>query len=406
MAVGLTYPRQLPAIPGIRLSATCAGIYDELRQDLVLIELAEGSNCSAVFTGNSFAAAPIVIAREHIVRAKPHYCLINAGNANAGTGQAGLEATSLTCRELAKLVCCDIRNILPFSTGVIGEPLPSNKICDALPVLRETLRGTAWLEAARAIMTTDTVPKAVSKKVMIDNTEITVNGIAKGAGMIRPDMATMLAFIGTDAGIEDRVLNQLLATAIECSFNRICVDGDTSTNDACVLMATGKAALGTITSESSEAYRVIREAVVDICSKLARSIVRDGEGASKFITIEIQGGKTRDECLRIGYAVATSPLVKTAFFASDPNWGRILAAVGRSGIEDLVIGEVCLYLNHVKVVENGGRSPEYSEEAGRAVMNKEDITVRIILNRGGCSDKVWTCDLSEEYVRINAEYRT
>lgn len=406
MAVGLSHPEELPAVEGLRLSTTSAGIYKKSRPDIVLIGLSEDARCSAVFTKNTFAAAPVVIAKEHITQSNIRYCLINAGNANAGTGKAGLEAASSICSELARLTHCSIKNILPFSTGVIGEPLPIDKIFRSLPVLFEKQGNGTWLDAARAIMTTDTVPKAISKKVTLENTEITINGIAKGAGMIRPDMATMLAFIGTDAKVEGRVLDQLLATAVEQTFNRICVDGDTSTNDACVLMASGKASNKVVTTIKSKSYGILRDAVVEVCSKLAQSIVRDGEGASKFITIEVHGGKTGKECLHVGYAVATSPLVKTAFYASDPNWGRILAAVGRSGINNLNIDNISLYLNDVLVVEQGGRSPGYSEEAGCAVMKNDEITVRIFLNRGDCTETLWTCDLSHEYVRINAEYRT
>lgn len=406
MAVGLFPPDQLPGIKGIRLSAISAGIYKDSRPDLVLVELAEGSNCSAVFTKNSFAAAPVLIAKEHIAESKPRYCLINAGNANAGTGQSGLDRARLICIELAKLACCKNENILPFSTGVIGEPLPSAAICRALPGLYKSLQENAWLDAARAIMTTDTMPKAVTKSIKIDNVVVRVNGIAKGAGMIRPDMATMLAFVGTDAKVDAGILDQLLEEAVGKSFNRICVDGDTSTNDACVLMASGQAPNPVINSIDSVGYELFRNAVTEVCRELAQFIVRDGEGATKFITIDVEEGRTENECLSVGYAVATSPLVKTAFFASDPNWGRILAAIGRSGIEDLTIENICLYLNDVKVVDDGGKSEDYSEEAGLDVMKNDEITVRILLNRGDCMERIWTCDISHEYIRINAEYRT
>lgn len=406
MAVGLYPPDQLPCIEGIRLSAVSAGIYKRTRPDLALIELAEGSNCSAVFTKNSFAAAPVQIAKDHIAKSNTRYCLVNAGNANAGTGLSGMDGGRSTCNELARLSHCTTENVLPFSTGVIGEPFPTETICRALPELYANLQADAWLDAARAIMTTDTVPKAVSKTVVIDNIEIKINGIAKGAGMIRPDMATMLAFIATDARVDKGVLDRLLTVSAGKSFNRVCVDGDTSTNDACVLIATGKAFNNEVNSINTGSYETLSNAISDVCSELAQSIVRDGEGATKFITIDVEGGKTADECLAVGYAVATSPLVKTAFFASDPNWGRILAAVGRSGIENLSIEGVCLYLNGVKIVEGGGRCITYTEEAGLEAMKNNEITVRIVLDRGDFSETLWTCDLSQEYVRINAEYRS
>lgn len=406
MAVGLSEPEMLPPVPGLRLSAGSAGIYKKLRPDLVLIELVKGARASAVFTENRFAAAPVLLAREHIGADVPLYCLINAGNANAGTGKAGLDAVAKICGELANIADCRLSNILPFSTGVIGEPLPAEKICRYLPVLYANLAEDAWLQAARAIMTTDTVAKAVTRQVMIDGVYVTINGIAKGSGMIRPDMATMLAFLGTDANISQSVLDEMLGKAIECSFNRICVDGDTSTNDACLLMATGTAGNSEINSFSSDSYASLSEVVTEVCTVLAQAIVRDGEGASKFITIEVEGGRSRDECLNAGYAVATSPLVKTAFYASDPNWGRILAAVGRCGIDDLDINNIELYLNDVAVVERGGRTESYTEEAGTAAMKGAEITVRIRMNRGSVSETLWTCDLSHEYVRINAEYRS
>jgi len=371
-----------------------------------LIALPEGGRCSAVFTRNAFAAAPVTVARQHLKTGKARYCLINAGNANAGTGRAGLHAAMHTCESLAEICGGDIEEILPFSTGVIGEPFPEEKVAHSLPALYEKLEEDNWLEVACAIMTTDTLPKARSEIIDINGSKITITGVAKGAGMIRPDMATMLAFIGTDARIEQGLLDYMLGQAVAVSFNRICVDGDTSTNDACVLMASGTSGMQEITDSNSESYQLLQEAVSRVCEELARSIVRDGEGASKFITVEIRGGRSSSEALQVGYAIGTSPLVKTAFYASDPNWGRILAAVGRSGIEDLDIDGVSLYLNDVLVVTQGGRSPAYTEEAGVREMQQDEITVRVELGRGNCSEMIWTCDLSHEYVRINAEYRS
>lgn len=406
MAVGLQPPQQVLKVPGIRLGAVSAGIGKAQRPDLALIELADGGVCSAVFTRNAFAAAPVRIARSHLEQRMPRFCLINAGNANAGTGAAGLQSAEAICEGLAQAVDCDREAILPFSTGVIGEPLPVDRIQRSLAPLYTRLEEDAWMDAARAIMTTDTLPKAVSRQVVIDATPVTVTGIAKGAGMIRPDMATMLAFIGTDAKMDRNIADRLLSRAVTASFNRICVDGDTSTNDACVLLASGAAPMKTVDSVESSGYDLLCDALEDVCAELARAIVRDGEGATKFITIHVTGGGTAEECRQAAYAVATSPLVKTACYASDPNWGRILAAVGRAGIADLDIEGVSLYLGEVLVAEKGGLSGTYTEADGLEVMQREEIEITIELNRGDCRETVWTCDLSHEYVRINAEYRT
>ncbi|MEX2353991.1 MAG: bifunctional glutamate N-acetyltransferase/amino-acid acetyltransferase ArgJ [Gammaproteobacteria bacterium] len=406
MPVKLEPAGTLLPIPGIRLASTSAGIYRKTREDLVLLEIAEHGSVSAVFTQNSFSAAPVTIARRHIRHSYQRYCLINAGNANAGTGQQGITDALQTCTKLAQLGACPVEAVLPFSTGVIGQDLPVDKITSALPELIDNLSEDNWNRCATAIMTTDIVSKGISRQIVLDGKQVTITGIAKGSGMIRPDMATMLAFVGTDAVIENNILDDLLGNAVAASFNRICVDGDTSTNDACVLIATGKSGHKRINSSDSENYRKLQDAVTEVCTHLATAVVRDGEGATKFISVCIEGGQTSQECLDTAYAIATSPLVKTAFFASDPNWGRILAAVGRAGLADLDVNGISIYLNDCRIVSNGCRSPEYTEEAGQEVMDEDEIILRVDLGRGKYTETVWTCDLSHEYVRINAEYRS
>ncbi|OGT34258.1 MAG: bifunctional ornithine acetyltransferase/N-acetylglutamate synthase [Gammaproteobacteria bacterium RBG_16_51_14] len=405
MAVGLTRPDKLLPIQGIRLSAGCANLYNSQRNDLALIEISVGSACAAVFTTNSFSAAPVRIARDHLVKATPRYCLINAGNANAGTGKQGIIDCISSCQALAEQTGSTVQEVLPFSTGVIGKDLPVNNICNKLPVLFNSLSDEGWLNVAEAIMTTDTLPKGISRTVEIDNKTVTVTGIAKGSGMIRPDMATMLAFIATDAVISRKALQDILSYSVNRSFNRICVDGDTSTNDACLLIATGASNTPAIASGDDKNAAIIRNAIADVCLKLAQAIVRDGEGASKFITVDVCGGASEDECLQVAYVIAESPLVKTAFYASDPNWGRILAAVGRAGLKNLDIDGITIFLDEVCIVENGGRASSYSEYLGQEIMRRDEITVRIQLARGMSGATIWTCDLSNEYVRINAEYR-
>jgi glutamate N-acetyltransferase/amino-acid N-acetyltransferase len=407
MAVGLTPAAGLLPVKGIRLASTSAGIYAREREDLALIEFAPNATVSAVFTRNDFCAAPVMIARRHLKRRRGHrFCLINAGNANAGTGSRGVEAALATCRELASLAGCETESILPFSTGVIGQDLPVTRITSALPGLLDRLAENNWTQCAGAIITTDTVTKGISKQVRLGGKKATITGIAKGSGMIRPDMATMLAFIGTDAAVDKKLLDRILDHAVASSFNRICVDGDMSTNDACVLMATGKAGNKIISDRQDENSRVLQDAVNEVCAYLATAIVRDGEGATKFITIQVEQGKTRRECLAVAYAVATSPLVKTALFASDPNWGRVLAAVGRAGLAGLDVNGVYIYINDCRIVAGGCRDPGYTEDAGRRVMKGADLLLRIMLARGKHRETVWTCDLSHEYVRINAEYRS
>ena len=393
-------------VNGIRVGARSAGIYKNHRPDLAVIACENGSNLAAVFTRNAFCAAPVIIAREHIQKVSPSYCLINAGNANAGMGRKGYEDAMKTCQQLSKLTGCPVEAVLPFSTGVIGQPLPVDNICRALPGLMNSISETAWANVANAIMTTDTLPKGISRQISMADRNITITGIAKGSGMIRPDMATMLAFIATDAKIEKQVLNEMLRESVEQSFHRISVDGDTSTNDACVLIATGKNDAPYIDSFDSEFAVQVRKALTEICIYLAQAIVRDGEGATKFVAINIRGGKTQEECRNVAHAIAHSPLIKTALFASDPNWGRILAAIGRSGIDDLDVNQVMIFLDNVCIVEYGGRSAEYTESQGKSVMDKDEITLHVDLNRGNATITFWTCDLSYEYVRINAEYRS
>jgi glutamate N-acetyltransferase/amino-acid N-acetyltransferase len=393
-------------VPGVRLAAVAAGIKYADRLDLALLELCAGATCAAVFTRNAFCAAPVTLSKQHLAQAAPRYLLINAGNANAGTGAAGLRHGLACCDALAALAQCDSEQVLPFSTGVIGEDLPVERICTALPAALSALAADAWGDAARAIMTTDTVPKLVSRQVEIDGQMATVTGMAKGAGMIRPDMATMLAFIATDAPVAAAVLRQMLARAVAPSFNSITVDGDTSTNDACVLLASGALGIREITDLSSSAARDLEEVVTEVCMALAEAIVRDAEGATKLVRVRVSAARSSEEARQVGYAIAHSPLVKTALFASDPNWGRILAAVGRAGLPDLDIAGVAIYLDEQCIVRGGGRFDGYTEQAGQAVMEQNEFDIGVVLGRGAAQATVLTCDLSYDYVRINAEYRT
>ncbi len=395
----------LDPVPGIRLGTTCAGIKQPDRRDLVVMELCEATQVAAVFTRNAFCAAPVIVAREHWTQTPPQYLLINTGNANAGTGDQGMKDALACCDAVAQTAGCMREAVLPFSTGVISESLQVKAICDAVPRVLEALNENGWVDAAHGILTTDTVPKGASQKLEIDGHTITVTGIAKGSGMIRPDMATMLAYIATDARVPQNILQACLAHAVNKSFNRITVDGDTSTNDACLLMATGQSPV-IIDQAEGAAFTALCTAVTDVCERLALAIVRDGEGATKLITVEVDGGCDEAECLQVAYTIAHSPLVKTAFFASDPNWGRILAAVGRAGLVDLDVSAIELYLGDVCLARNGGRDPDYREALGQQVMNQNEIIVRVILNRGDAAARVWTCDLSYDYVRINAEYRS
>jgi glutamate N-acetyltransferase/amino-acid N-acetyltransferase len=391
-------------VAGIRLGTTRAGIKYPDRRDLVVIEVAVGTRAVAVFTQNAFCAAPVTVARAHLAAAQPRYLVINTGNANAGTGRRGLADAEASCRALAEQAGCRLEEVLPFSTGVIGEPLPLARLTAGMPGALAALRPDGWVDAAHGIMTTDTRPKWASRRSTLGGREVTVTGIAKGAGMIRPDMATMLAFIATDAAVDEASLRRVLVDAVTDSFNAITVDGDTSTNDACVLLATGRS--GATVPAAGFEFQSFTTMVREVCVELAQAIIRDGEGATKFMTVVVEGGRDEAECRQVAYTVAHSPLVKTAFFASDPNWGRILAAVGRAGLADLSLERVAIHLDDVCIVRDGGRAPTYTEEQGQRVMRQTDITIRVELGRGEAAVRIWTTDLSFDYVRINAEYRT
>ncbi len=409
MAVNLSPPQPEDLLPvkGVKLGVAEAGIRKAGRKDLLLMTLTEGTSVSGVFTQNRFCAAPVQVAKEHLASGGfPRALLVNTGNANAGTGEAGIAGARASCDAAARLAGCDSRQVLPFSTGVIMEPLPVERIVAGLPACVADLREDNWARAAEAIMTTDSVPKARSRRTQLAGGVATVTGIAKGAGMIRPDMATLLAFVATDARVAQGALRQLLADAAARSFNRISVDGDTSTNDSFVLIATGAGGGTVIDNPDHPGFATLREAVLEVSQGLAQAIVRDGEGATKFITVRVEKGRDEAECAGVAYAIAHSPLVKTAFSASDPNLGRLLAAIGNAGVRDLEVGRVELYLDEVLVSKDGGRAPAYREEDGKRVMAKSEVTVRVVLNRGLASTTVWTCDLSHDYVTINAQYRT
>ena len=409
MPVNLTAPDPAAvfAVPGVALGTAMAGVRKPNRHDLTVITLAEGSSVAGVFTRNRFCAAPVQVCQQHLAGGcAPRALLVNTGNANAGTGADGLTRARATCEALAGLLACAPEQVLPFSTGVIMESLPSDRIIAGLPAALADLHAEHWLEAAQAIMTTDTCPKAASTQVRIGGRTVTVTGISKGAGMIRPNMATMLAFMATDAAIAPGLMRALLQDTADQSFNRITIDGDTSTNDSFVLVATHRAGNPSIMQLETGDGALLRDAVVAVAQRLAQAIVRDGEGATKFITIHVEGGRTTPECQQVAYAIAHSPLVKTAFFASDPNLGRILAAVGYAGIADLDQTGIDLFLDDVHVVRHGGRCPAYREEDGQRVMQQDEIAVRVDLHRGAARTTVWTCDLSYDYVKINADYRS
>jgi glutamate N-acetyltransferase / amino-acid N-acetyltransferase len=399
----------LKPVNGLRLGHAEAGIKRPGRKDVLVIELPAGSSVAGVFTKNRFCAAPVQICREHLAATNKaglevRALVVNTGNANAGTGEPGYQNAIKTCDELAKLMGLKREQVLPFSTGVILEPLPVEKVMAAMPQAIGRLEADNWFNAAESIMTTDTQPKAASKQIQIDGQTITLTGISKGAGMIHPNMATMLGYVGTDAKVSQALLQQLTTEAADLSFNAITIDGDTSTNDSFIVMATG--ASGVEIPPNGSAFDTFRQALIEISQQLAQMIVRDGEGATKFITIQIDGGKTVAECKQVAEAIAHSPLVKTAFFASDPNLGRILAAIGYAGIADLDVSGVQLWLDDVWVAKNGGRHPDYKEEDGQRVMKKAEIKVKADLGRGTATQTVWTCDLSHEYVSINADYRS
>ncbi|MEO8157230.1 MAG: bifunctional glutamate N-acetyltransferase/amino-acid acetyltransferase ArgJ [Betaproteobacteria bacterium] len=408
MAVNLAAPDPSSLLPikGVQLGVAQAGVRKANRKDLLLMVLAEQSTVAGVFTRNRFCAAPITVAKANLLGGRARAFLVNTGCANAGTGEDGISRAKQTCIEVSKLLGCEPEQVLPFSTGVIMEPLPVDRIVAGLPHCVAGLGEKNWADAASAIMTTDTVAKAYSRRIDLGGRAISITGIAKGSGMIRPNMATMLGFIATDAAVEQKLLQQAISYAAERTFNCVTVDGDTSTNDALMMVATGKGGAGEITKSDSVEFRLFLDAVTEVATVLAQALVRDGEGATKFITIRIDGGMNETECRKVGYAIAHSPLVKTAFFASDPNLGRILAAIGYAGIDDLDVAKVDLFLDDVLVATAGGRAESYKEEDGQRVMKKDEITVRVQLNRGASSTTVWTCDLSHDYVRINADYRS
>ncbi|WP_323752621.1 bifunctional glutamate N-acetyltransferase/amino-acid acetyltransferase ArgJ [Marinobacter sp.] len=405
MAVGPGTLPEFHPVAGVKIGIASAGIKKTGRKDIVVFELAPEARVAGIFTQNQFCAAPVVLSRRHLAEAAPRYLLINTGNANAGTGDAGLADAERCCAELAKRAGVDTASVLPFSTGVIGESLPVNKIVGALPEALADTREDRWAEAASGIMTTDTRPKGASCQIELDGHKVTISGISKGAGMIRPNMATMLGFIATDAKIAPEALQALGSELGEKSFNRITIDSDTSTNDACMLIASGSYDGPEITEESP-LFAKLKNALRTVYMELAHAIVRDGEGATKFVTIDVAGAASQQEALDVAYTVAHSPLVKTALYASDPNWGRILAAVGRAGVPDLDLQALEIYLGDVCLVRDGGRAGDYSEERGQAVMDQEEITIAIDLKRGEVRETVWTCDFSHDYVTINAEYRS
>ncbi|ACT49750.1 bifunctional glutamate N-acetyltransferase/amino-acid acetyltransferase ArgJ [Methylovorus glucosotrophus] len=408
MPVHLTAPdaATLKPVAGITLGYAKAHIRKPDRKDVLVMQLSPGTRVAGVFTQNRFCAAPVTLCREHLAAGNEIRALVvNTGNANAGTGEPGMQHARETCDALATLLGCQAGQILPFSTGVILEPLPIERLVAGLPAAVAAQRADGWLDAAEAIMTTDIVAKGASRQVMLGGKQVTVTGIAKGSGMIHPNMATMLGYVATDAAVSQSALQAIIDHAVNHSFNCITVDGDTSTNDSLILMATGQAGNAEITESSSE-FEALRAVMTEVAVELAQAIVRDGEGATKFMTIYVEAGKDREECRKVAYAIAHSPLIKTAFFASDPNLGRILAAIGYAGIADLDVNAMQLYLGDVLVAEHGGRAASYEEAQGAAVMKEAEITVRVVLNRGSAKATVWTCDFSYDYVKINADYRS
>lgn len=408
MPVKLTAPEasNLLPVPGVELGFAQAHVRKPNRKDVLVVTLPENSAVAGVFTLNRFCAAPVTVCKEHLAQqAGIRALLVNTGCANAGTGEGGLKDAKQICNILAQQLGISASQILPFSTGVILEPLPVDKIVAGLSVAIENLKEDNWLNAAEAIMTTDIVAKGTSRQIQLSGKTITITGISKGSGMIHPNMATMLGYIATDAAVSQSALESIIQYAVNKSFNCITVDGDTSTNDSLILMATHLAGNSEITELSSD-YTTLRDALTDVAIELAQAIVRDGEGATKFMTIQVEAGKDEEECRKVAYAIAHSPLIKTAFFASDPNLGRILAAIGYAGIDDLDVNTMLLYLGDVLVAENGGRALSYKEEQGAAIMKESDILVRVVLNRGQASATIWTCDFSYDYVKINADYRS
>jgi len=406
MAVGDVTMPQMHVVKGVKIGSAEAYIRYQNRRDLVIFELAEGSNVAGVFTQNAFCAAPVHVSKAHLAVGNPRYLIINTGNANAGTGPLGMQNAQETCAQLAQLAGVTVEQILPFSTGVIGEQLPMPRLVAGLQPALDSLQEDAWTDAAFGIMTTDTTPKGASEQFELDGVLYTMTGISKGAGMIRPNMATMLSYVATDAPISRALVQQLLHISVNQSFNRITIDGDTSTNDSCIFVATGQAGGVEITSAEDARYAVVLDVLNRVMKRLAQLIVRDGEGATKFMTVAVEGGANTQECCDIAYSIAHSPLVKTAFFASDPNWGRILAAIGYAGVKNLEVEKIQVWLDDVQICKDGGAAADYTEAEGARVMAQPEITIRVDLGRGQAKDTVYTCDLSYDYVKINADYRS
>ena len=406
MAVGDVSMPQMHVVKGVKIGTAEAYVRYQNRRDLVIFEFAAGSNVAGVFTQNAFCAAPVHVSKAHLAQANPRYLVINTGNANAGTGKLGMQNAQLTCLKLAELAHVEEFEVLPFSTGVIGEQLPIERLAQGLQPALESLHEGAWEDAASGIMTTDTTPKGASEQFELAGVTYTMTGISKGAGMIRPNMATMLSFVATDAPIARSLVQQMLKISADQSFNRITVDGDTSTNDSCIFAATGLAGGTEIQSVDDARYAVVLEVLCRVMKRLAQLIIRDGEGATKFITVAVEGGHNTQECCDIAYSIAHSPLVKTAIFASDPNWGRILCAIGYAGVQDLDVEKIQVWLDDVQICKDGGAAEDYTEEAGSRVMSQTEMTIRVDLGRGQAKDTVYTCDLSYDYVKINADYRS
>ncbi|WP_336162666.1 bifunctional glutamate N-acetyltransferase/amino-acid acetyltransferase ArgJ [Acinetobacter ursingii] len=410
MAVGDVTMPHMHVVKGVKIGSTQAYVRYPNRRDLVVFEFAEGSQVAGVFTQSAFAAAPVLLSKKHLNESssaqQPRYLIINTGNANAATGKLGLENATKTCAKLAELAHVQPHQVLPFSTGVIGEQLPIERLLNGIQPALDTLDEASWTDAAFGIMTTDTVPKGASEQFELDGITYTMTGISKGAGMIRPNMATMLSFVATDAPISQAMVQQLLQTTVEHSFNRITIDGDTSTNDSSIFVATAQAGGNVIESSDDARYTVVLDVLTRIMNRLAQLIVRDGEGATKFITVTVEGGANTQECCDVAYSISDSPLIKTALFASDPNWGRIVMAIGKAGIQNLDSSKVQVWLGDVQICLDGGANPDYTEEMGAAVMAEKEITIRVDLGRGQAKDTVYTCDLSYDYVKINADYRS
>lgn len=406
MAVGDVTMPLMHVVQGVKIGSTEAYVRYPNRRDLVIFEFAEGSNIAGVFTQSAFAAAPVLLSKKHLAENTPRYLIINTGNANAATGAIGYQNAEATCAKLAELTGVQANQILPFSTGVIGEQLPIDRLVQGIQPALNDLNADRWADAASGIMTTDTTPKGASEQFELDGVTYTMTGISKGAGMIRPNMATMLSFVATDAPVAKDMVEQLLKTTVEHSFNRITIDGDTSTNDSCIFIATGLAGGTEIQHQDDARYQKLLEVLARIMDRLAQLIVRDGEGATKFITVQVDGGANTQECCDVAYSVAESPLIKTALFASDPNWGRIVMAIGKAGVPNLDSSKVQVWLGDVQICLDGGANPDYTEEAGAAVMAEKEISIRIDLGRGSATDTVYTCDFSYDYVKINADYRS